>query len=75
MESTLKEQYVGKNNYSKDILHIFEDNVPVKAHNELIFAQLDSPTTSIEVTDQVPESQQPTPEETLSLKNRKHSHS
>ena len=51
MKSTLKEQYVGKDNYPNDILHIFEDNVAVKAHNELMFAQLDAPTTSIEVTD------------------------
>ena len=39
----------------KDILYIFAENVLVKAHIELMLAQLDAPTTSIKAINQVPE--------------------
>lgn len=46
-----------EDNYPKDILHIFAGNALVETHNKLMIAQLDSPITSIEAIDQVPECQ------------------
>ena len=60
-----------EDNCPKDILHIFAENVPVRAHSESIIAKLDAPITLIEAIDQVPERQQLTPEEVWSLKRRK----
>ena len=52
-----------EDNCPKDILHIFAENVSVRAHSESIIAKLDAPITLIEAIDQVPERQQLTPEE------------
>ena len=49
---------------------MFAENASVKDHNYLMFAQLNSPTTSIKAIDQVPERQQPSPVEIVSLKSR-----
>ena len=43
VESVLKEKFIDQNdpNYPKDALHIFEDNVRVRNHNDAIMKKLD----------------------------------
>ena len=48
MKSIVKEQFVEEDNYPKNILHIFAEKAPVKAHYELMLAHLNAPITSTE---------------------------
>ena len=43
VESVLKEKFIDQNdpNYPKDVLHIFEDNVRVRNHNDAMMQKLD----------------------------------